>query len=220
MALLAKSGKSAHRQIQRQRREEYFQRLGESRCRIVGQERTERGKHEGSLGRAAGVHSTQEIRDEKARTQIEQDLNKQTRREIAQPEDGESCCQKRRVSRQAGEGGHNLAGISDAVDPMLQPIHRDISIETRIVHDTGEAEHKKKSQRQRRQARREKEPSILPHQFQHAENISRLESSSVIFEVLSQPWSKKVHLKVTKTSALCLSHRELTVRRPRHTMNA
>src|ERR1700730_1990818 len=98
MVFLAKSGKSAHRQVQRQRGEEYFQRLGESRRRVVGQERTKRGKHEGNLRRTAGVHSPREIRDEKARTQIEQDLNQQNRTKIIFPEDSENRIQKRRAS--------------------------------------------------------------------------------------------------------------------------
>jgi len=68
---------------------------------------------------------------------------------------------------------------------MLEPVHGNVGIEPRIVHDGGNVEHKEKPQRQRRQACREKEPGILPHHFEHGENIARLRScSSFIFSHL------------------------------------
>jgi hypothetical protein len=56
-----------------------------------------------------------------------------------------------------------------------QPVHGDIGIEAGIIDEAGKVKSKHKPQRQPRQASRKKEPSILPHQFQHAENIARLE---------------------------------------------
>jgi cellulose synthase/poly-beta-1,6-N-acetylglucosamine synthase-like glycosyltransferase/spore germination protein YaaH/peptidoglycan/xylan/chitin deacetylase (PgdA/CDA1 family) len=97
---------------------------------------------------------------------------------------------------------------------MLQPVFGDIGIEPRIIYDRRKVQRKDQPQRQRRQRRREKEPSILSHQFQHAENIARLESSSVWESAL---WFPIARLAPDLVSTV--SNRELTGRRPQHTMN-
>src|ERR1700689_3217819 len=61
---------------------------------------------------------------------------------------------------------------------MLQPIFGDIRIEPRIVDNRWKVQHEYEPQCQSCQARGKKEPSILPHQFQHGENIARLKPSS------------------------------------------
>ena len=58
-----------------------------------------------------------------------------------------------------------MAGIGDAVNAVLQPVHGDIGVEAGIVDDAGKMQDKEQPKRERQPGRRQKESSILTHQF-------------------------------------------------------
>src|SRR3984885_3608679 len=108
-----------------------------------------------------------------ASPQIEHDLDQQDGTEIAPAEHGEDRREKCRIARQAGKRRHNLAGIANPVDAVLQPVHGDIGVQARIVDDAGKVHQKEQPQCQSGQGSRKKESNILTDQFQHEENIAR-----------------------------------------------
>ena len=81
-----------------------------------------------------------EIGHQEAGSQVEENLDQQNGAEVAPSEDGEKCRQKRRVAGQPRERGDNMAGIGDAENAILQPVHGNIGVEAGIIDDAGEVQ--------------------------------------------------------------------------------
>ena len=77
------------------------------------------------------------VGDHKAGTDIHEHLHHQDSPVVFHTEDGKHCGQKRGISRQPDVRRRNLVRTAQAVDPMLQPVFGDVTVNEGIGGDAG-----------------------------------------------------------------------------------
>jgi len=112
--------------------------------------------------------SPRQISGEPASPKVNQQLQKQHRPVMFHAEDGKNARQEGRVPGKANGSRRDVIHSAKAVNPMLQPVLSDITIDERVSRDSRKAENEKQTQRDTSEGRDEKKTKMLAQQFAHA----------------------------------------------------
>jgi len=94
------------------------------------------------------------------------------RAEISRPKDREDYSQEGGIARQALIARDNVAGLSNAIDSMLEPVGAEVRVDSGIVGYGREVYEEEEPQRQAGQRDSKKQPKMSTHQAKHSGNIA------------------------------------------------